>query len=159
MEPAGLVIQPAAVEDIEGIMLVERHCFGRAWTRQQYLDGMIRAAASAAYVARVLGDVVGFGSITCVGPEGYIPTLGVLSAYRRHGLGSRLLTALLADARGRGVESVVLEVRQRNIAARGLYERHGFAVIGTRPGYYQEPPDDGLVMKRVMVGVEVSGRR
>ena len=147
IEPPTLRIDVATREDIEGILLVERHCFGAAWTREQYLNDIVCCEASVGAVVRVGDEVVGFGSITCVNEQGYIPTLGVLATYRRTGLGSQLLQYLLAAASERGVEHVALEVRVHNVAARRLYEHHGFTSIGTRREYYQDPPDDAVVMR------------
>uniref|UniRef100_UPI0015EFFD8C GNAT family N-acetyltransferase n=1 Tax=Streptomyces phytophilus TaxID=722715 RepID=UPI0015EFFD8C len=64
------------------------------------------------------------------------------------GLGPRLLEALLAAARRFGCREVLLEVRVDNERAQRLYERHGFAVIGVRRGYYQPGNVDALVMRR-----------
>ncbi len=142
-----LRIERATAADVEGIMMVERHCFGRIWTRQQYLNEILGSRHTYPAVAKVDGLVVAFGSLTCVGDQGYIPTLGVLSDYRRQGLASLVLAALLRAAVAMGGSEVVLEVRVRNVAARRLYERHGFQSIATRPNYYEEPPDDAIVMR------------
>ena len=42
----------------------------------------------------------------------------------------------------------VLEVRAGNAAARALYERLGFVVVGERRKYYREPVEDALIMTR-----------
>jgi len=38
-------------------------------------------------------------------------------------------------------------VRESNSAARRLYEALGFEVAGTRPGYYDNPTEAGIVMR------------
>jgi ribosomal-protein-alanine N-acetyltransferase len=40
-----------------------------------------------------------------------------------------------------------LEVRESNTGARQLYERLGFEAVGSRPGYYENPPESGIVMR------------
>jgi ribosomal protein S18 acetylase RimI-like enzyme len=52
--------------------------------------------------------------------------IGVSSAARGGGIGSRLLHTLLAHAKGEGFASVRLDVIETNPAARRLYERIGF---------------------------------
>lgn len=43
---------------------------------------------------------------------------------------------------------LTLEVRVSNTAAIGLYEKYGFHQAGLRPGYYQNPREDALIMTR-----------
>jgi ribosomal protein S18 acetylase RimI-like enzyme len=65
---------------------------------------------------------------------------------RGRGLGRALLTEVLAVARGRGVESVFLEVRESNAAALGLYRGFGFQEVGQRRGYYDHPREDARIL-------------
>lgn len=147
-----LVIERARPDDVDGIMEVERNCFGRTWTREQYLNELLGGGPAWPTVVRIEGRVVAFGTITCVGDQGYIPTFGVISTHRRCGIGSRLLAALLAHADRTGVAEVVLEVRIQNTAARAMYEKFGFRAVAIRRGYYTDPPDDALVMRWTRCG-------
>jgi len=104
-------------------------CFGRlAW------DGEIPAGF---VLARDLGD------------ECEVLSIGVIPDRRRHGTGARLMAAVLAEARRRGIVSVVLEVAAGNDAARALYRRLGFAPVGRRPRYYRRAGtmEDALIMR------------
>jgi ribosomal protein S18 acetylase RimI-like enzyme len=47
---------------------------------------------------------------------------------RGRGLAGRVLTTIVHDLRARQVNTIVLNVNQRNAAARRLYDRHGFVV-------------------------------
>jgi len=53
-------------------------------------------------------------------------------ALRGHGLGGRLVDAIVEWAVARGAERVQLWVTEDNDAARMLYERHGFVCTGER---------------------------
>jgi ribosomal-protein-alanine N-acetyltransferase len=46
-----------------------------------------------------------------------------------------------------GARLVALELRRTNLAARSLYERLGFAVIGERKGYYSDTGEDAVEMR------------
>jgi ribosomal-protein-alanine N-acetyltransferase len=48
-------------------------------------------------------------------------------------------------ARERGADTVFLEVRESNLAARRLYEKATFVEKGRRQLYYQEPEEDAIV--------------
>ncbi len=80
---------------------------------------------------------------------------------RGRGLGEALVRAGLAWASAQGAARVLLEVERTNATARRLYERCGFAAIGTRRNYYG-PGRDAVVMEAVVqpaVGIEDEGRR
>jgi len=93
------------------------------------------------------GNVVGFIVGRQVDDEWEIENIAVTGAARRCGLGSRLVGELLDLARSRGGKSVFLEVRASNRAARSLYEKWAFIEVGRRKTYYQNPPEDALVLK------------
>ena len=58
----------------------------------------------------------------------------VPAQHRRLGLGAQLVAQALAHARTRaGVKLVQLTVTEGNLAARSLYERHGFVAFGLEP--------------------------
>ena len=58
--------------------------------------------------------------------------MGVRRDARGIGLGSALMDACLAQARGLGLEKIELEVFASNEAARALYKKKGFFEEGTR---------------------------
>lgn len=79
--------------------------------------------------------------------EGYIDNIAVHPDARRHGVASALLDVYcrfgaanlgLPHSGGTGIHT----------AAIGLYEKYGFHQAGLRPGYYQNPREDALIMTR-----------
>ena len=57
------------------------------------------------------------------------------------------MDAALTLAKDRNIEHLILEVRKSNEQAIGLYKKTGFEEIGLRPGFYEMPREDGIVMK------------
>lgn len=90
------------------------------------------------------GRLAACGVITC-GIESDLMTIAVREPWRRRGLATRLLDALLAEAERSGAEVCFLEVRAADAGAQELYRRAGFANVGIRRGYYGD--DDGLLMR------------
>ena len=66
--------------------------------------------------------------------RGYLYALRVKPAYRRKGLGSRLIRSAEEALRTRGMVTASIGVEKTNPEARALYERHGFRVIAEDPG-------------------------
>ena len=78
--------------------------------------------------------------------EAHITTIGVHPDYRRRGIGEQLFTALLEEARARGVRRATLEVRESNRGAQSLYAKYGFVPIARRRRYYSDTDEDAIVM-------------
>lgn len=90
-------------------------------------------AANAMAVAEAGGTWVGMavGSRTGEDPEAHLYAMWVEPAWRRHGLGRRLVEEVLAWARSWGAGAVVLGVTQGNDAER-FYASIGFEDTGER---------------------------
>jgi [ribosomal protein S18]-alanine N-acetyltransferase len=75
-----------------------------------------------------------------------LENLVVSELQRRRGLASELLLSLIASARERKLERILLEVRESNEAARALYGKLGFQENGRRKAYYRQPPEDAILL-------------
>jgi ribosomal protein S18 acetylase RimI-like enzyme len=73
----------------------------------------------------------------------YVMTLATLPAYRGRGIGSALLTTMIARAKEMGLKGAFLHVWTTNEEAHRFYERFNFSVVETIHGYYKriDPPD------------------
>ena len=133
------------------ILALERGLFpDDAWTPEMYAAEFTQPASRRLYlVAEEGGALVGYaGMMFTGGPQADVLTLAVAPAHWGQGVGTALLGALVDEAGRRGHTEVMLEVRQDNPRARGLYLRHGFAEIGIRRGYYQPSGVDAVVMRK-----------
>ena len=70
----------------------------------------------------------------------------VASSEKRKGYATELLKHILSEKKNEGIETVSLEVRVSNNAAKALYEKLGFTAVGTRKKLYDKPVEDGLEM-------------
>ena len=59
-----------------------------------------------------------------------------------------LLDAAFRDLREEGAACIFLEVRTQNAPARALYTSLGFTQTGVRKGFYKNPADDAVLMKK-----------
>jgi [ribosomal protein S18]-alanine N-acetyltransferase len=140
-----LIVEPMQLEDVPEVMAVDRLCFPTPWSEISYRSEI---GNNAAYylVARLEGRLIGFGGAWLVMDEAHVTTLGVDPAFRGRKIGERVLAAILAEARRRGVRRASLEVRESNTAAVRLYEKYGFVPVARRRGYYTDNGEDAIVM-------------
>ena len=142
-------IRTASSSDIDAIVHIERSSFGDPWSPASFrslLDNPHVYFAVATDDEAVAGYVVAWFVVD----EAEVANLAVAPPSRGRRIGATLLDAALDAARGRGVASVFLEVRDSNAGARALYASRGFAQIGRRRGYYRKPVEDAVVMRRVL---------
>jgi ribosomal-protein-alanine N-acetyltransferase len=64
------------------------------------------------------------------------------------------MDALIARSAELGASAVLLEVRVDNERAQGLYLRHGYSVIHTRRGYYNDGCDALIMNKSLLADTE-----
>lgn len=107
-----------------------------------YADGYESGEAPDFFFAEMLeqgtfrGIREGSDLVAVAGTHLFAPDVGVCTignVYTRrdrrgHGFGARVTRAVVEHARAHGVETVALNVRQPNVAARRVYERLGFRV-------------------------------
>lgn len=114
-----------------------------------YFRRQLRDGASC-WVLESGRTLTGFGIISFTGDQAHIMNLGVAPAYRRRGLGRRLMLHLLGVAREQHCRHVWLEVRRTNRPAILLYRELGFRMKEILKGYYatHDGTQSGLLMSR-----------
>jgi [ribosomal protein S18]-alanine N-acetyltransferase len=144
------LIEPLeGVEDLEGVLAVDAASFLRPWTRAMYESELRNRQVARIYVVRTSDwRVAGYCATWFIGNEVHVNNVAVRPECRRRGLGSLLVSHVLAIADGEGRSRATLEVRRSNHAARRLYEGLGFRVAGVRRDYYSEPVEDALILWR-----------
>lgn len=147
-----MLIRAAVPDDILQIMsLAQQSETAAHWSAREY-DALF-APEAAERIALVALDeaspraVTGFVIARCGADEWEIENVVVAPELRRQGIGRQLIQEVLRQARGRGASDVFLEVRESNVAARGLYGKMGFKEQGRRPRYYHDPEEDAVLMR------------
>ena len=129
--------------DAKEIAIAESEIFPDPWSERDITDA-ISQSGSMCYTAISDGSVVAYVIGRQIAPEGEIYRIATLPSHRRRGIAYRLLDYTVKCERGRGLESLFLEVREKNIPARNLYKSYGFREIGLRKNYYKNPTDNAL---------------
>lgn len=146
--PAAPDVQLAAMRrrHLRSVLRIEQQVYPRPWSLSLFLGELSLRSTRSYVVARVGGEVVGYGGLMITLDEAHVTTLAVDPAWHRRGLGTRLLAHLARVAVERGACHLTLEVRVSNTAAQALYRRFGFCPEGVRRNYYVETNEDALIM-------------
>jgi [ribosomal protein S18]-alanine N-acetyltransferase len=116
------------------------------WSEQRYQAVFEPGAPDRVlWVDKDEGTIRGFLVARFAAAECELENLVVSVAHRRRGFGLQLLQSLIAAARQRNIERILLEARESNVAARALYEKVGFQLNGRRKAYYSHPEEDALL--------------
>lgn len=152
-----LHIRRAVRADLPAMLRIEQASFADPWTVDSLstalsLDRMRVLVAESAEKGVQGGDaasgLLGYVVALVAGLEAEIADLAVAPEARRLGIGRALLRRVLAELGEAAVQTVYLEVRESNQAARTLYEASGFCSVGRRRAYYRSPVEDALVLRR-----------
>jgi len=149
------LIRAAVAADIPAMLELERQSTTAAhWTERQYRDALgpsvddprrlVLVAESGHDPAKAILAILVAHHIS---PEWELENIVVAQLARRQGLATKLLNRLITRARDTNSESIFLEVRESNLAARTLYERAGFQQTGRRRAYYANPVEDAVLYR------------
>ena len=144
--PVAIVVDRMTVDDLIAVHVIERESFSTPWPEHAYRQEIEQNRLAHYIVARYGNSIVGFAGIWLLVDEAHVTTFATRTAWRRQGIGERLLVALLDLSLARGAKEATLEVRPSNVPAKRLYEKYGFKVVGVRPRYYSDNNEDALIM-------------
>ena len=140
-----IVCRRMRAEDVPFISRLEEETFSMPWSAASFLQ-MIEKEDTAYFVAEEDGQLLGGCGLLLIAGEGNITNVVVAPGARRRGVATGLLTYLMEEGDRAGLTAYTLEVRVSNAAAIGLYEKLGFISEGIRPGFYEKPVEDAVIM-------------
>ncbi len=132
-------------QDIAAVVALECECQLSSRGTEGYLK-LLQDDRWVLLVAMQPLQMAGIFTGLMVVDELQIDNIAVVDDRRQKGIATELLKAALEIAKKNGLVAATLEVRASNFPALRLYERQGFTIAGRRKNYYQNPPDDALLM-------------
>ena len=142
--------------DVPQIAALERLCFSDPWSETS-IAAELENELSLWLVSETDGNVQGYIGSQAVPPDCDIMNLAVTPDARRQRIGRLLLQSLIDALHRRGIERLFLEVRPSNLPARTLYESFGFVQVGVRKGYYVNPTEDALILRKELCHADPIG--
>jgi len=145
-----LTIRALRPDDLPALIEMERAAPTAAHWRESEYEMLLASNATPlrkTVVAEKDGQPIGFAVSKVVATNWEIENIVVSAGSQHQGIGRLLLSHLIEQARGEGAQQILLEVRSRNAAAKSLYTKCGFSVVGGRRDYYHDPEDDAVLYK------------
>ena len=141
-----MIICSAKPEHVPAIAALEARCFpADAWPED--LIGRLYGR----FILAMEGDeLLGYGVLSSILDEGSLDNIATAPEHRQKGVGSALLTEIVRRGREMGLAFITLEVRASNEPAIGLYKKYGFAPVGRRKNYYENPREDAVLMTAIL---------
>jgi len=125
-------------------MEIETLSLGR-WTRD-FFYAEFRNSFSITIVALSENEIAGFAVIWNIAGEIQLNNIAVHPDFRRHGIGTALISHLSGELDPYHPEKILIEVNENNQKARQFYKHLGFMETGIRPRYYDD--DSAILMEK-----------
>ena len=132
-------IREMSYDDLGRIIEIELAAYAHPWTLGIFRD-CIRVGYRC-FVYERENSVVAYGIVMVAAGEAHVLNLCVHPKFQKQGIGRYMLDHLEQQARDANAKMLMLEVRESNDVAIGLYQSAGYHELGMRKGYY--PSSDG----------------
>ncbi len=144
---AKLVIRELKAEDAAAAAEIEYQSFPDPWSQNGILD-TVSNPSTVCLLAEKAGKAVGYLFAYRAGDEAEIARIAVAGEQKRQGVGKSLMRTLEEIGKKKQIRRLLLDVRESNREARAFYEKMAFQKDGIRRGFYQDPPEDAVLMSR-----------
>lgn len=142
-----ITIHPLSKVHISQLAEIEQLCFSDPWSSNAFEYELTNPLS--VWLVALDGElVVGYVGSQTVLDESDIMNVATRPEYRRNGISTHLITALISVLKEKKVRSLSLEVRKSNEPAILLYTKLGFLQVGLRPNYYRHPKEDAIIMRK-----------
>jgi len=129
-------IRIATVADAADLAAIRAQCFDKAWKAESFAEML-----SNPDVLCLLIPKIAYALAQKIPPESEIITIAVIPTHRRQGIAKNLLKKLWKFLCQQDIHTMHLEVSEKLMPARALYEKMGFQSTGRRANYYGQNED------------------
>ena len=139
-------VLPLERKDLEFLALAKEKGFNDGYSLEE-LTRSFENGSLKGFIAYMENQAVGYILYTLTDFDLDIDSVFVLDAFRKKGIGKKLVLEVLSMATKKGLEKVFLEVRKSNIPAISLYQSQGFIEFSVRKKYYFDG-EDAICMQK-----------
>ncbi len=135
-------VRPYRKNDFHGISIIEKMAFGNGAYSNLMLKEILNSLDGFTFVLDSGFKIHGYATMEPLNGHAMdIESIGILPEDQDRGYGGLLISAMEAEAKFRGYNTIVLEVRERNDHAIKFYKSHGYEIVEFLEGYYNIPFD------------------
>ena len=142
----------ATIEDFDAVQALENECFKEPYSTEELLYEFKENPVNKIIVAEQDGKVVGFIDFLITFTSSTIMQVAVAKDCRKNGIATQLLSQMeksfpkeIDDL----VETITLEVRESNEAAKNLYLKDGYKIVVVKANYYKDGENAIYMLKRL----------
>ena len=142
----------ATKEDFDAVQALENECFKEPYSTEELRYEFEENPVNKIIVAEEDGKVVGFIDFLITFTSSTIMQVAVTKACRKKGIATQLLSEMensfpkeIDDL----VETITLEVRESNEAAKNLYLKNGYKIVVIKSNYYKDGENAIYMLKRL----------
>lgn len=140
-----VIVRRMTAADVPGVARLEASNFSMPWSEKAFYEQLNNEYAL--YMVAVYDEIlIGVCGLLESFEEADICNVSVESSYQNKGVAFKMLNVLMEEGARRGIIAFTLEVRAGNSKAIHLYKKLGFKEAGIRPGFYERPKEDALIM-------------
>lgn len=134
--------------DVTSLMKIENACHSHPWSEKVF-----KSCIGERYFGYYLSNqdkIIGFYIGEYILGEATLMDICIAPDSQNNGYGKYLLAHYSEQAKSLGAETLLLEVRAKNISALMMYINDGYSEVGRRTGYYPTKVgyEDAIVMKK-----------
>ena len=142
----------ATIEDFDAVRAIENECFKEPYSDEDLHYEFEQNPVNKIIVAEKDGRVVGFIDFLITFNSSTIMQVAVTKESRGNGIATQLLSEMeksfpkeIDDI----VETITLEVRESNVAAKNLYLKNGYKIVVIKSNYYKDGENAIYMIKRL----------
>ena len=134
-----VILRDYMESDLESIADLESKAFTVGPYSRTMLVSVLNQPGSIRVVAVEDGKIAGYAILLPLSrTQADIETIAVLPEFQGKGISDRMMEYLEEKAMERGIEEIILEVRDKNFRAIAFYRKKGYREISYLPRFYHE---------------------
>jgi ribosomal-protein-alanine N-acetyltransferase len=139
-------------EDLPSVVEIENISYPNPWREMTFRGELYNQPLSFPFVIvhKYQRKIIGYIIFWCMKDRAQINNIAVHPDFRRMGIAEAVMRQVLDQIKKARAGLVTLEVRPSNGAARSLYNKLDFEVLGIKENYYHDPEEDALVMGKFL---------
>lgn len=144
--------------DMPQVLQIEEQSFEFPWQEEDFVR-CLRQRNCIGMVAEHHEQVSGFMVYELERTRLHILNFAVHPQWRRRRVGTQMAQSLIAKLSPDRRKTILLEIRETNLAAQLFFRSLGFRAVSVLRGFYEDTPEDAYVMQYRYAGTPAATQR